>query len=78
MVDNTLDLALLLQVSDGNSRQRTVHFQPLDEDRLADEFEGGHFLENTVIGWLVEGDGVLCLVFYFSLRPLLLLCGLAA
>jgi len=78
MMDDPLDLSLFLQMSNRNSCQTAVDFQPLDEDALADEFEGGDFLQDTVIGGLVEGDGVLGLVFYFSLGPLLLLCGFAA
>ena len=77
-MNDPLDLTLLLQVSYGNTRQRTVDFQSLDKDGLGDETEGGDFFEDTVVGGLVEGDGVLGLVLDLSLGPLLLLCGLAA
>ena len=72
-MNNPLDLTLLLQVSYGNTRQRAVDFQSLDEDGLGDETEGGHFLEDTVVQGLVKSDSVLGLVLDLSLRPLLLL-----
>ena len=78
MVHDPLDLALLLQVPDSNPRQGAVDLQPLDEDGLADEAEGGDLLQDTVVGGLVEDDGVLRLVLDLALGPLLLLCGLAA
>ena len=78
VVHNPLDLPLLLQVPDGYPRKTPVDLQTLDEDALADEAEGGDFFEDTVVGGLVKGDGVLGLVLDLSLGPLLLLCGLAA
>lgn len=72
MVNNTLDLALLLQVSDGNSRQATVYFESLDEDTLTNETEGGDLLHNTVVRGLVKDDSVLRFVLDLSLGPLLL------
>ena len=78
VVNNPLDLTLLLQVSYGNTRQRAVDFQSLDKDGLGDETEGGDLLQDTVVGRLVEDDGVLRLVLDLTLGPLLLLCGLAA
>lgn len=78
MVHDPLDLALLLQVPDSYPCQTPVDLQPLDEDRLADETEGGDLLQDTVVGRLVEDDGVLRLVLDLALGPLLLLCGLAA
>ena len=77
MVHDPLDLLLLLQVTNGNAGQRAVNFETLDEDALADEFEGGNFLQDTVVDGLVEGDGVDGLILDLSLRPLLLLCGFA-
>ena len=78
MVNDPLDLPFLLQVPDGYPRQGAVDLQPFDEDGLADEAEGGDLLQDTVVGGLVEDDGVLCLVLDLALGPLLLLCGLAA
>lgn len=78
MVNNPLDLALLLQMPNGYPGQAPVDLQPLDEDTLADKAEGRDFLHDTVVGWLVENNGVLCLVLNLALRPLLLLCSLAA
>lgn len=74
---NGLDKLLLLEVADGNAGERAVDLETLDEDALADELEGGDFLQDTVVGVLVEDDGVLGLVLDLSLGPLLLLCGLA-
>ena len=77
VVNDALDLTLLLQVPDRYPRQGAVDLQPLDEDGLADEAEGGDLLQDTVVGGLVEDDGVLRLVLDLALGPLLLLCGLA-
>ena len=78
MVDDPLDLSLLLQVPDGYPCKGAVDLQPFDEDGLADEAEGGDFLQDTVVGSLVEDNSVLGLVLDLALGPLLLLCGLAA
>ena len=77
VVHNPLDLPLLLQVPDGYPRKTPVDLQTLDEDALADEAEGRDLLEDTVVGRLVEDNGVLRLVLDLALGPLLLLCGLA-
>lgn len=71
---NPLDVSLLLHMSDSNARQAAVNFETFDEDALADEFEGGDFLHDTVVGDFVESNGVLGLILDLSLRPLLLLC----
>jgi len=78
VVDNPLDLSLFLQMTDGNASEAPVNFESLDKDTLADETESGNFLEDPVICRLVKDNGVLRLVLNLSLRPLLLLCGLAA
>ena len=65
-------------MTDSNTGKTAIDFEPLDEDALADETEGGDFLEDTVVCRLVKNDGVLGLVLHLSLGPLLLLCGLAA
>lgn len=78
VVHDCLDLPLLLQMPDCNAGERATDLQPLDEDRLADETEGGDLLHDTVVGRLVNHDSVLSLVLDLSLRPLLLLGGLAA
>lgn len=77
MVHNPLDQALLLQMSDRNPRQRAVDLEPLNEDALGDEPEGGHFLDDTVVQGLVERNSVLGLVLDLALGPLLLLCCLS-
>lgn len=78
MVHNRLDQAILLQMPDSDTGQRAIDFQTLDEDALADEFEGGDFLHDTVKGGLVEADGVLGLILDLALGPLLLLGCLTA
>ena len=74
MVDDPLDLPLLLQVPDSYTRKGAVHLQPLDEDGLADEAEGGYFFKDTVVGGFVQSHSVLSLILDLSLGPLLLLC----
>lgn len=78
VVYDPLDLSLLLKMPDSNPCKTSINLQPFDKNALADEFESGDFFHDTVVGGFIEGDGVLCLVFYFSLGPLLLLCGFAA
>lgn len=78
MVHDPLNQLLLFQMSDRNPCQTTIDFESLDKNTLADEFECGHFFEDTVVCGLIKGDGVLCFVFYFSLGPLLFLGGFAA
>jgi hypothetical protein len=75
VVDDRLDELLPLEMPDSNASQAAVDFEALDENALADEFEGGDFLQDTVVGGLVEDDGVLGLVLDLSLGPLLLLRG---
>ena len=78
MVDNSLNRALLLEVPDRNPSQATIDLESLDKDALRNESEGGCLLNDTIIGGLIEGDGVLRLVFNLALGPLLLLGGFAA
>jgi hypothetical protein len=78
MMDDPFNLSLLLQMSNRNPCQAPIDLQPLNKDALADKFEGRDFLQDTVVGGFIEGNGVLGLVFYFALRPLLFLCGFAA
>jgi hypothetical protein len=73
-----LNLPFLLQMPDGDTRKRATNLEALDKDRLGDELEGWDLLHDAVVGRLVEGNGVLCLILDLALRPLLLLCGLAA
>lgn len=72
------DLLIFLQMANSNTSQTAVNLETLDEDALADEFEGGDFLQDTVIGGFVEADRVYGLILDFSLRPLLLLCGFSS
>ena len=70
-------MLLLFQMPDSNASQASVDFETLNEDTLADEFEGGDFLQDTVVHGLVEVDSVLGLILDLSFRPLLLLSGFA-
>ena len=74
MMYNPLDESLLLKVTDSDTSQATTNFETFNENTLTDEFESRDFFKNTVVGSLVEGDRVLCLVLDLSLRPFLLLC----
>jgi hypothetical protein len=67
VVDNALNRTLLLKVSDCDSSETAINLKSLYEDALGDESEGWRFLEDTVVGGLVQGDGVLCLVLDLSL-----------
>jgi hypothetical protein len=67
MVDNALDRAFLLKVPDCDPCKTAVNLEPLDENTLGNESEGRRFLEDTIIGGLVKGDGVLRLVLDLSL-----------
>jgi len=77
MVDNSLNRTLLLEVPNRNPSQATIDLESLDKDALGNESEGGSLLEDTIIGRLIKGDGVLRLVFNLALGPLLLLGGFA-
>ena len=73
-----LYLLLLLQMADSDASQTTVNLEALNKDALADEFECGDFLQDSVIGGFVEVDRVLGLILDFSLRPLLLFSGFSS
>ena len=77
-MDDPLDKAVLLQMPDRRPSERTVDFESLDEDTLADKLEGGHFFEDTIVGRFIQSHGVLGLVLDLSFRPLLLLCRLSS
>lgn len=61
VMDDSLDLAVLLEVSNGTSRERAVDLHSVNQRRLRDHLEGGDLLEDLVVGWLVQDDGILCL-----------------
>ena len=72
-MDEGLDEAFLLEVSDGDAGERAVDLHSLDENRLRDHLEGGDLLHDAVEGGLVANDGVVRLVLYFTFRPFLFL-----
>jgi hypothetical protein len=78
MMHNPLDLLILLEMANSDTSQTTVDLETLDEDALADEFEGGDFLQDTIIGGFVEADSVYGLILDLSLRPLLLFGGFSS
>ncbi len=67
MVHNSLDLLLFLKMANSDTSQTAVDLESFNEDALADEFEGRDFLQDAVIGSLVEVDRVLGLVLDLSL-----------
>lgn len=73
VVHEPLDLALALEVLDGGAGNGAIDLQTVDEGRLADHLESGDLLQDAVVQWPVEDDGVLCLVLNLALGPLLLL-----
>jgi len=60
--DNLLDLASLLEVGEGLAGERAVDLQSVDKDGDSHETVGLDILLETVVGGLVENDGVLGLV----------------
>ena len=73
-----LNLSLLRQMANRNTRKGSINLQPLDEDRLRDEAEGGDFFEDAVVCGFVEDDGVLGFVLDFALGPFLFGFGFSA
>ncbi len=63
VVDDALDLAITLKVADGNTGERTTDLHTVDQGRLRDHLEGGHLLEDTVVGRLVKDEHVLGLLW---------------
>jgi hypothetical protein len=78
VVRDALELAVLLEVTDGDAGEGAADLESLDEDGLRHELECRDLLHDTVERRLVEDNGVLGLVLDLALGPLLLLCGLAA
>ena len=74
MMNDPLDSSFFLKVTDSSTGQGTPNFETFNENTLTDEFEGGNFFEDTVVGDLVKRDRVLGLVLDLSFRPLLFLC----
>lgn len=74
---NALNLTLLLQMPDSHPSKGSVDLETLNQDTLRDKLEGGDFLEDTIVGGLVEDNSMLGLVLDLSLGPLLLFGGLA-
>lgn len=77
MVGNQLDESLLVQFTQSLLGQRSANLQTLRDNGGGDQLAGGHFLQQFLVGGLVEQHLVVQLVADLSLGPLLLL-GLAA
>ena len=60
------------ELVDGTAGERAVDLQTLGNDRGGDQLVGGDFLEELLIGGLIEEDQVVQLLLRLSLRPLLL------
>jgi hypothetical protein len=67
-----LDETLSGEFLEGNTSKRTVQLETINQDRLTDELVGGHFLEETFIGRLVQDNHVVGLVLDLLGGPLLL------
>ena len=72
MGDDGLDEALLLEVSDALTGERTVDLEAIDEGSDGDEAVRLDVLHELLGGSLVEDDSVLGLVLDLALGPLLL------
>lgn len=68
--DDGLDHALLLEVGDALSGQRTVDLHSVDEGGDGDQAVGLDILVELLGSGLVEDDGVLGLVLDLALGPL--------
>lgn len=69
---NLTDETLGHELVDGTAGERAVDLQTLGNDRGGDQLVGGDFLEELLIGGLIEEDQVVQLLLRLSLRPLLL------
>ena len=67
-----LDQTLSFELTDGNTSQRTVQLETINQNRLGDELVGGDFLEQTIVGRLIEDNQVVGLILDLLGRPLLL------
>lgn len=67
-----LNQTLSFELADSNTSQRTVQLETINQDRLGDELVGGDFLEQTIVGRLIEDNQVVGLVLDLLGRPLLL------
>lgn len=76
MVSDQLDESLLVQITQSPLGQGATDLQTLRDNGGCDQFAGGHFLQQLLVGGLVEQHLVVQLVADLSLGPLLLL-GLA-
>jgi hypothetical protein len=57
VVDDTLDVALLLEEGNGAAGERAVDLHAVNEDRLRDELVGRDLLEDAVAGKVSERSG---------------------
>jgi hypothetical protein len=69
---DSLDQTLSFELTDGNTSKRTVQLETINKDGLRDELVGGDFLEQTIVGRLIEDNQVVGLVLDLLGRPLLL------
>lgn len=62
VVDETLDLTLAFEVADGDTGKGAVDLHAVNECRLRNHLECGHFLEDSVVCRSVEHNHVLGLI----------------
>lgn len=77
VVYDPLDLTLLREMTNCDTRKGPINLQSFNQNRLRDEPEGRHFLQDTIVGSFIEDDSMLCFVLNFAFGPLLFLGGLA-
>lgn len=59
MMDQLLNLTLPLQVSNGNTGERSIDLHTVNQSRLRDHLESRHLLQDSVVSRSVEDDHVL-------------------
>ena len=71
MTRDGLNQTLSFELTDGNTSQRTVQLETINQNRLRDELVGRNFLEQTIVGGLIEDNQVVGLVLDLLSGPLL-------
>lgn len=73
VVENGTNESLLFKLTKGTTGERASDLETVDQDWRGDQLVSGHFLEQTIVSVLVKDNGVVGLLLYFALGPLLLL-----
>lgn len=62
VLNKRLDKTLGLEFTNSNASKRAIQAKTIDQHRLGDELVGGDFLEETLVGRLVQDNHVVGLV----------------